>query len=82
MFNLADHIKKEMLLDDGNVIIQRRKGETIVIANWINITLVAISGKRVILNVNAPKCIKIDRAEKITTMQKLMMNEIKQGKGE
>jgi carbon storage regulator len=45
------------------LVLSRRVGEEIVIANDIRITLVAIKGDRARIGVSAPKAIRVNRQE-------------------
>jgi carbon storage regulator len=45
------------------LVLTRRRGEEIVIANQIVLTVVSIEGNKVHLGIKAPRSMQIDRAE-------------------
>jgi len=45
------------------LVLTRRVNETIVIEGGIRITVVAVQGEKVRLGIQAPACVRVDRAE-------------------
>lgn len=46
------------------LVLQREKGQAIVIGHSIEITILEIRGNRVVLGVSAPRNIRVERGEK------------------
>ena len=50
-------------MENGNLVLSRKRGEKIMIGDDISVTVVDLSGEKVRLAVNAPKDMAVHREE-------------------
>jgi carbon storage regulator len=63
------------------LILTRRKGETLMIGDNIDVTVLDIRGRQVRLGINAPKDVSVHREEIYQRIQKEKEGENEQGEG-
>lgn len=63
------------------LILTRRKGETLMIGDNIDVTVLDIRGRQVRLGINAPKDVSVHREEIYQRIQKEKEGEDEQGEG-
>ncbi len=64
------------------LILTRRKGETLMIGDNIDVTVLDIRGRQVRLGINAPKDVSVHREEIYLRIQKEKQGTGEQGTGE
>ncbi len=65
MFPLSNQTLQQEMWEQRMLVLSRKVGEQIRIGTEVTVTVVAIKGNRITLGIDAPKQVKIQRAELI-----------------